>query len=49
MLDDHRRAWGSPIYNLLWNEKEGKKAGKWRVMRCSADVVAFIDLISVEK
>jgi hypothetical protein len=47
-FDGFRRQHGLPIFNLLWDVKEGKKAGKWKKIKNSKDAINFIDSISTE-
>jgi len=44
-LDTQRRLKGLPVKNLLWDNKNGKPAGHWKVMRTERDIEDFVNTI----
>jgi hypothetical protein len=45
-LDLMRQRKKLPVKNILWDNKEGKLAGRWRIIRSSQDVENFLDSIA---
>lgn len=44
-LDKQRERLGIPVSNLLWDVKNGLRAGHWRVMQTEQNIESFLDAI----
>ena len=44
-LDTRRVRQAVPVHNLLWDMKNGKRAGAWQIMRTEKDIEAYFDVI----
>jgi hypothetical protein len=42
-LDEQREHHRLPVRNLLWDVKNGKPAGQWRIIRTERDIENYID------
>jgi hypothetical protein len=42
-LDTQREHHRLPVHNLLWDIKNGKPAGQWRIIRNERDIENYID------
>jgi hypothetical protein len=45
-LDEQRLRWNLPVHNLLWDVKEGKRAGDWKTIRTEREIERFLDLFA---
>ena len=43
-LDEQREHHRLPVRNLLWDVKNGKPAGQWRIIRTERDIENYIDV-----
>lgn len=43
-LDTQRMRHRLPVHNLLWDMKDGKRAGYWQTIRTETDIEHFIDV-----